>query len=995
MTRNIQQLPNNTSTAQTSEVYTATGFNAGDAVYYQNGDYLSPAVTPSAFANPTGSLAFIPSATAPITTTGGIDTNIGGVSPVLSGQNASGYGFLGGSRSLSTALLSNGNIVNVWVQNSRMTTTGSRPYFQVTTAAGVQVVAPTAVSTVYTCTTQYNITVAALTGGGFIVAWINPTGGTVNRPCYAIYTNAGAVTLAATNDTTWGAAPTTTAPISATAMPNGGVVLTWKSTAVGLWFKILTATGTVTAAWTNCLSALASSVTPSAVAVRSDNSIFFMDWDSSTTYQYALYNSTGTSIIAATTATSTTIGAINNGYSTATCLTDGTTIYIGTTGNGISGVAGVMYFSFGASNVFSAETIIPLANLNYQQSNSSLSQYNQIFALSSGGFVFAFCDAANHIRYVFCNSSGTVISGTNANGALPLDIPNSFLPYFNRLAIIETTGFVNFYWSPSFSYTTNCANIFTAKISTSTYALTYGSTATITLPSITTSAASQLNLASSTLTGAKYNLVSNLTSTSTTSLTTAVPTPTTIASFACNAVYSATLPNGTIVVAYVRTSNYALAVNVYSASGVLQQTIAVATISTGLQANVRIAALSSGKFVVTYPSSTVNVTAVVYSTSFIVVYTSVIGTTNGSWGQNTNYDVAALTNDQYVLVIGAGSAGSCTSQIYSGTSSTQVAGYTLTTGAAQGQFTSNATYVAVRGNNYGGFMVFGRTGSASTELAMTYLQTSATSWTYASYYNLPGATGSFYSVQAIAYNGAGMYQVLSSASASNTTYVTTSFTDGYTTSNGALLAITAQSGGAGSYETAIGINAYGEFVQVGQGSQNILYGMPGCGTLKAGSVDTGGSGSFIYNPAVGYSTLSGMGATTSSSFPTIAPVAGPYAYLVYLQVTTSYPVFTFITTYPVSVTTTVSNSQVSSNSAVPITPTTTSSSTTIPNTILAGVAATTASAGSTGQLINNGLAQLNSSYPASANQSFDYTGQAVSGVKGIIKNRVLNLQGNS
>jgi hypothetical protein len=47
MTRAIQQLPNNSGTSSVVEVYTATGFNAGDPVYFQNGDYKNPANLPA------------------------------------------------------------------------------------------------------------------------------------------------------------------------------------------------------------------------------------------------------------------------------------------------------------------------------------------------------------------------------------------------------------------------------------------------------------------------------------------------------------------------------------------------------------------------------------------------------------------------------------------------------------------------------------------------------------------------------------------------------------------------------------------------------------------------------------------------------------------------------------------------------------------------------------------------------------------------------------
>jgi hypothetical protein len=79
----------------------------------------------------------------------------------------------------------------------------------------------------------------------------------------------------------------------------------------------------------------------------------------------------------------------------------------------------------------------------------------------------------------------------------------------------------------------------------------------------------------------------------------------------------------------------------------------------------------------------------------------------------------------------------------------------------------------------------------------------------------------------------------------------------------------------------------------------------------------------------------------------------------------------------------------------PITPNTLAQNA-VTNTILVGVAATTAAAGSTGQVVINGQAVLNSNYPATlSSQGFDFQGQATLGVKGTILNRNVNLQGNS
>lgn len=997
MTRSIQQLPNNTTTAQTQSVYTQTGFNAGDAVYYQNGDYVSPTVTPSAFANPTGSLAFIPSTTGPYTTSGGIDSSIGGISPVLTGTNASGYGFIGGGRGVTTAILSNGNIVNVWIQHTRMTTGASRPYFQVTTAAGVQVVAPTAISTTLLAVDGSMITVTALpsgSGGGFVVAWVNTTGGTATRPNYAIYTNAGGITLGAFNDTTWGTTAGVSCYLSATAMPNGSTFLYWRNTTGVGYYKIIGATGTVIKAWTS--SGLTNPAPSSAmgVAVRSTSEILVVDCTAGTQFTYTLINSVGTITAGPTIVTMTGVQNVGSYFSSATCLADGSTFYFTIIGSGpSSSVAGISYYSLPTGNTLSAETSIPQANLNTTQGSSLQSQIGGIYGLSSGGFVLAFCDAANFLRYVVYNSAGVVQSGTNANGVLPLDFPNSFIARFTVVGINETSGFINFYWSVITVASNQSTNIFRAQISNSTYLPTYLSTGTTTLPSTTSSGASTVNMASSTLTNLKYNLVSNTTTTAVVPLTTAVPTPTALTNFACGDVFSVTLTNGKLAVAYVRTSNATLYVNIYSIAGALEQTLTVGVVNTGA-AGIRLAALTSGKFVVAYSTSATDVTATVYSTSYTVVYTAIVATSSTNTGAGNNFDMAALTNDQYVIVMGRNSAGSIGSFMYSGASSTLIASYTLTGGGGQGNFTSWGEYVQVRGNNYGGFIVNGKNGTSSSGQAMMYLQTSATTWNWAYSTNTTSSAGTFWSYQGCAYSGSGTYLILYDVSGSNTQYYCSVLVDGGT--SGQQLTLMGPMTNPGSaYTTAVGINGLGTYVQVDQASSvptTYLFGMPGCGTLNNGS--TAGTQSFMVVPGAGSSTLTGQGSATSSRV-TISPGVGTNAYLVYLQNTTNFPVVTTVASFPANVTSTIPNTQVSTNAAVPINPIATSSSTTIPNTILSGVAANTVPANSTGQLIINGLAQLNTSYPASSNQAFDTTGLAIDGVKGTVKNRVVNMQGNS
>lgn len=65
-----------------------------------------------------------------------------------------------------------------------------------------------------------------------------------------------------------------------------------------------------------------------------------------------------------------------------------------------------------------------------------------------------------------------------------------------------------------------------------------------------------------------------------------------------------------------------------------------------------------------------------------------------------------------------------------------------------------------------------------------------------------------------------------------------------------------------------------------------------------------------------------------------------------------------------------------------------------PSYVLLGVAATTAAAGSTGSVIINGPAALNTNYPSVTTPiAFDYTGQGVFGNKGTVAGRSVNLRG--
>ena len=595
MTRSIQQLPNNTTTAQTEAVYTQTGFTAGDAVYYQNGDYVSPTVTPSAFANPTGSLTFTPTQTGPICSSSGTDANMGGVSPVLTGPS-SGYAFKGGTRGISTAVLTNGNVVNVWMQQATMTNPG-RPHFQITTPDGTQVVAPTLISSTFFTNNVPTVCVTALTGGGFVVAWQVTSGGTALKPCFVIYTNTGSITTALTQETSVTVLPNSTA-VNVTALTDGGFVMVVKATTSNnIYYRGFSSTGVAAYAWTLAF-ATGTNISALGVASRSSNGgeFIIIDWGSASTLVFRIINYAGATTTSGT-HTPTEVTAVTYGVD-ATTLTNNS-FAIGYSGrqpsaNQSSGAFVLMDTSY----TIGAEVAISQSNQDVYTGSTPNCKSVKVLGLSTGGFIFAYLDGTVSINYAFFSSTGVVQSQSNALGAKPYQIPNTFINNYWQMSLIETSGFVRAYWSPSSvaSGANATANIFTTKISMSTYLVTYANSFTANVSPASTSAASTVNLANSTLTNVKYNLVSNLTSSVGDVIPAVLPASATIA-LGCDGVHSATLTSGQLAVAYQVGGIDRVRVNIYSVDLVLQQTIEVAqAFSSGYLC--RIIALSGGGFVV-------------------------------------------------------------------------------------------------------------------------------------------------------------------------------------------------------------------------------------------------------------------------------------------------------------------------------------------------------------------------------------------------------------
>jgi hypothetical protein len=983
MTRNIQQPATNSSSTQIVEVPTSTGFNAGDPVYFKNGNYISPAVTPSAFTNPTGSLTFATSTSVP---TGAAVTPGQLVNPVLAGTNASGYGFIGATSNKSAATLTNGNIVQVWRQINGGVPAVTNPgvvYFQIVTPAGAQVVAPTAVSTVYTNVSYAHCMVASLTGGGFVVAWSNGAGGTVNKPCYAIYTNAGAVTLAATNDTTYAQATSSNYPLSVLGMGDGSIALAMPANTGVIWYKIITATGTVTKAWTTT-GVTASNPSPYlAMATRSNGEVFIGAWNGTNTIGYVISNASGTLLVTASSRTVTPNQADPYPID-ATCLSDGTTFVVAYTGNtNATETFPVCWNTLPTGNVWGTEKIMPKANRNVV---GTIRQYFiSVLGLSSGGYMLAFTDCTQTIQYAFFNAAGTTLSGTNASGTTPIYIPGTILPSYSRVTLTEVGSYVYMYWTPGY-FGNQPANFFTTQVSTSTYLPVY-STLTLSIGTTTSTAASAIDPATSTLTSAKYLLTAPDTQTVSIPLVTAYSTANVAVAANCAHSSCCTAQDGSLLILYaIAASPYTVAFGVYSSEGVLQQTVNVGvTVSSGAQYGLKIVTLTSGKFAIVYRTAAGNnYTLAIYSSTYTFITSTTLPTTY-SINSAVFAQTAALSNDKLVIAVGANNATTYgAAYVYDSSASliSTIDLYTATNNTAL-----ELSYLAVAGNNAGGFCIFAVDGNNAVSRVMLFSQLSATTWT-CTFNTSPQSqtTGFSGSYNGMVSTNSGNYVFVQGSGASGTTPLLLQSLGQATGSSSTYSVTFANTNASGN---ALGVNAYGMPVFVCYAGTSVSR----IATIN-GAISTSNGAEPANNT---YPVTQSSVSVTSFSMSNVSLTwaGGYYMWLVSMNTVNNYVHFQKIATVPFTFPYTISTSQQPTGAAVSINPNNTSSSTTIPNTMLAGVAATTTTAGGAGQLVINGSAQLGSSYNASATGAFDTTGLAVNGVKGIYNGRNVIMQGNS
>ena len=964
MSRIAPTFPTTQNTPNSINVTTATGFSQGDLVYYNNGDYKSPAnVTAPSSVN-------YPASQPQGTFSGGAGAFC---TPVFSATNMQTADNYGSSSCQSMAILTNGNIVQVFRSRPN-----NYPSFRIVNSSGTIVVAVTAISTsapyVYDAT---NIAVCALTGGGFAVMFLTSAG----NPAYAVYTNAGAVTTAVTADPLAVGTASYSTPFYLIALANGGFVGAFQNTANAIYIKIYTSTGGTTATWFTPFS-LSTASYAWGIAARSDSSICVIGVIAGPDHRYAIYSATGAVIVASTSYSTST----NGGADDITCLSDGTTFAI-VYYNSTSAALEVKFLPTG--NTLSAATLLMTA-ANCIGTNPP-STWARVVALSTGGFAVFVTDATYVLYTFFSNANATTLyPASNINGAVPLTMPfytmgMSNMQFKFKGTVYELSG--NLYFGMA-GYYVATANFNLISFNTTTYQLNLASNSTtIYSTGLATASATAGAVSYSTTTPTRFSYTAASTANATAvQLPALILSPQQMATTASKGMTSATLSDGRFVIAFYTTSSLVITVNVYSPAGTLLQTIIPGTLyaDIGYQSAIRICPLAAGKFAVLFPTAANQMKGIIYSSSYVALYTvSPLSFTSAPYASNFSNDGCwsadgSIISDRIIIVY-------CNTSLYQ---YYQVFDNTLT---AVSSGTINAT--AALGGNYvvtctpaGGFIASYFYAGIPGHYYYTYYPTSATAYQNiglnsvgnsiapppsCKHSPLGGTQGVFFAINAsttINLVVGDLYQSALQPNSSVASVIT----------NGQNLNTLYGSAGAG-------VSGAGLFVIAYQNNTNTAI------NIISGNVRNWAGGT---NPA----SSQYIHTVTTGTYPNINVTSGPgYSAVVsYLDVN-NLPYFIIVNAAALNIPTTLTAGVTTSNtvsvSSAPV------NSGGVANSVLVGIANNTAAAGASATITTNGSATLNTNYSATtATQAFDYqlpNGSGIQGVKGTISGRNVNLIGNN
>lgn len=950
----VGSAPNNPLTPVSAVVNSTAGFQAGDLVYNFGGDigpvpgnYVSSATFPVTANLPayTQNVSFGPEV-APIVTTGFAHRN-----------------------SSNIAKLTNGNLVVCYVNINPISSQPNYPAFKIVDENGTVVVAETVIGTsTYVAADAGSISVCALTGGGFAIAWYE-SGTTSTYVSYAIYSNTGSVVKSPATDTGGGTTQSDTW-VQTFARPDGSWILAYGTSAPSLYYKVFSATGTQVYAWTNAGGNVARNYCFSFV-VRSDNSFVIFWLDGSSNVQYQVRSSTNT----ITTAT-TTIASSSTNYAQAwggaTLLAGDICVVTYASGSTIK------YATISAAGVASAGT----AYSSISPPVSSGFYYAKPFTLADGNYLLIYftygsiqnSQYAKMINYAVFNTSHTMVTAST-QVLYSVCMREMCFPGF-----AQTTNYIHMCYSPFPSTASltggspgNATQINWLKFNPTTYqpVTTYGVTSTV----ATSSALPVSGYARSGSTPTKASFFSSTTGSSSATVTQTTGASTFLVgqtslntSTSVNGLDTATLGDGTALVLY--NDNGTIKLTRISSAGVVIATSSLATnaFSGGINpGGVKIAVLSGGNIACSYfgqPSGTNTLTTIILSSAYAVVTTIVINS-NVNWPgtNNAGFDIAALTNNRFVLTYFH--TNGVYYRVYSSTGTVVVSDTSINSDAGVYALTC-------AGMQNGFYLAYYHSASGSLRYYI-FMETSTNSFntngvsqvgtTSRTLYDMRAITSPNGTVNLVYANGnSTQLSVQLAWSTMNSGGVTTEIWTGNSpdvnAGTGCTQAITPY-GDSITFTWASSSSITGYYQTASQGISGASYGFAITG-LSLQSSNT--NAIFGACGLVGHNVL--FLARDASGVLTYC-VINPTTYV-----------------YPFSYT-----SGVTPSNTVPISPSAGFS--------LVGVSSTAAPANGQGTVVINGPAQLNSNYSAStAGQSFNFQNPVTFGVAGTVSGRNVNLIGN-
>lgn len=960
MARSITSSDANGATFET--VGSTGGFSAGDLVYYGSTGYnkITAAAPSTITSSPTKAYPSLP-----VT---------GDASGYFQPTNFTGLGF-----SRAVALLSNGNAVAVYANP-----VDGYPNFVIyNPSTRAIVVGPTIITTTYTMgatsTTGVNIGVSAFSGGNFLVYWGSNAGGISDRTNYATYTNAGAAVVAVTQDISLAVSNPQNGRMLGITLPNGGFVLAFGQGS-NINFRAYDSAGVGQFAWitlTSFCTSAATFTTPLwGMTARSDNTYLITGCNTTATgYNYGIFTYAGATVVNTTIGSIVTAGAID-----CATLSDGTTFVIAYCGETSASIQGWTFRFLPTGNVLGSANIL---QGNFP-SSAGLTDSNRlrVWALDSGRFLLTGAgDGTTSGCYALFNSSGTPLlgtSGTIGTASLVRGFGGYFYNNTVMLGVIVYGGVAEVYGVSTLI--SNSSQTVFCRIDLTSYNLVSSTTVN-----------GAVTVSGSVVPATTYTTSNSTPSKATYSLSNGVypyapkignivtggpvyPTPVQILDYVAS-FDMCTLTNGNVCLITNSTTTAATTAYIYNpvtlaliSSSVLSAAgTSNSNGNTGISnTNIRVTPLSGGSFCVGVATTTTNLRLTAYTSAFVQQGSTVDITTGGltfTTGGN-NFALCTISGDRVVTVYNS-SATALAYAVYSNILGVVVAATNV------GVTDTTSVRTCAIAPIPKGFTIVCSRATANNVQFFKFFEFSTNTFTQPTF-----GTGTLASSVSLCYtflatSGTGTcYAMTTTSNTSNIRAPVTTTASSVATVGSTALSI---------ISSAVGVTASGNIVAIGQNTTSPY-------TTSVG-IQTS-SGMTTVNPLTGWT-----GPTTRIECQElrIIPLYGNVVLVAYLVDNNDGMCFGTLQVNGLPDSAVFSTADTSNG--VPIYPTVTTTTTpAIANTTFAGVAVTDCAAGGTGVIQTTGTTNLNSNYPTTTAQTFDYTGQAAPGIKGTISGRSISMR---